>query len=176
LGNELNRVPTTLIDYAAYLGNSRLMGTGEVTLPSISAITSDVSGAGIGGKVEMPVMGHFDSMTLGISFRTVELAAAELMIPEAKDIVLRASQQIYDGAGGSIKSEGVVVYARVMPKSNELGALKPGDPIDGKVELEVLRIRVVKAGVELYEIDKLNGIYKVLGFDYTASVRADLGV
>lgn len=176
MGNEINRIPTVLIDYAVYLGNSRLIGTGEVTLPSIAAQTTEVSGAGIGGNLEIPVLGHFDSMVVGIAFRTQEIDAAELMRPVSHDLVFRASQQVYDGAGGNIKTEPVVVYARCMPKSQDLGKLKAGEAIDGKVELEVSRLRVVKDGRELMEIDKLNGIYRVLGTDYSASVRSDLGL
>lgn len=176
MANEKNRVPATLIDYAVYRGNSRLIGTGDITLPSIKSQTSEISGAGIGGAVELPVLGHFDSMTVQITFRTMETSAAELMVPAAQDLVFRASQQIYDGAGGQLNTEGIVVYCRAIAKGNELGSLKPGEAMDGNVELEVLRLRVVKGGVEQYEIDKLNGIYRVLGVDYSAGVRADLGI
>ncbi|MHB0998213.1 MAG: phage major tail tube protein [Armatimonadota bacterium] len=174
--NQKNRVPVVLNDYAIYLGNSRLIGTGEVTLPALSAITSEVSGAGIGGTVEMPVLGKFESMTVGINFRTVETAAADLMKPIAQDLVIRASQQVYDGVGGSISTEGLVVYCKCINKNHELGSFNPGNPVDGSIEMEVLRIRIVKAGEELVEIDKLNGIYKVRGVDYSAGIRADLGI
>lgn len=176
MANEINRIPTVLVDHAIYLGNSRLIGTGEITLPSISPQTAAVEGAGIGGSLEVPVLGHFDSMSLEIAFRTVELDAAELMKPVAHDLVIRGSQQSYDGAGGTLKTEPVVVYVRGMLKGNDQGKFKAGESVDGKVELEVLRIKMVKAGRELYEIDKLNGIYTVLGTDYTASVRSDLGI
>jgi len=176
MANELNRIPAVLVDYAVYLGNSRLIGTGEVTLPSINAVTADLEGAGIGGKVELPVLGKFDSMTTSIAFRTLELAMSELMTPVAKDITVRASQQVYDGAGGNLSTEGLVVQMRVMPKATDHGSMKSGEAMDGKVELEVLRLRVSVGGRELYEIDKLNCIYRVNGVDYSASIRADLGI
>lgn len=173
---DINRIPTVLIDHAVYLGNSRMIGAGEVTLPSISAITTEVEGAGIGGKLEVPVLGHFDSFQVSIAFRTVELDAAELMRPIAHDLVFRGSQQMYDGAGGNITTEAISVFVKTMPKSIDIGKLKAGESMDSKVEFEVSRIRMVKAGLELYEIDKLNGIYRVLGTDYSASIRADLGI
>lgn len=175
MANEINRIPTVVNNYAVYLGNSRLMGVGEVTLPSMSPVTAEQDIPG-GGKVELPVLGQYESMKLGLSFRTVERACAHLMRPIAMDIVCRSSQQVYDGAGGMISTEAVVIYARVMGGGPELGTLKVGEGMDGKIELEVLRIRAVKGGEELYEIDKMNGICRILGVDYSAQIRADLGL
>ena len=172
----LNKIPATLIDYAVYLGGNRLIGVGEVTLPSITAQTADVQGAGISGKVEMPVIGHFDAMTLKINFRTIETDAARLMAPGAHDLTLRAAQQVYEGALGSMKVEPLTIQARCVTKANELGKLMGGESPDGSVELEVLRLRVVKGGIELLEIDKLNNIFRVMGVDYSATVRAALGI
>lgn len=176
MANEINRIPSVLIDYAVYLENSRLIGTGEITLPTLTAQTSEVSGAGIGGTLEIPVLAHFDSMTLGINFRTVEMDAALLMQPIAHKLLFRAAQQAFDGAGGQLFSESVLVYVTGVTKSHELGTLKVGEPVDAKVELEVTRIRIVKEGNELLEVDKLNGIYRVLGVDFGYEVRAELGI
>jgi P2 family phage contractile tail tube protein len=174
--NQKNRVPAVLNDYAVYLGNNRLVGTGEITLPNISPITAEVSGAGIGGTLELPVVGHYESMTIQISWRTMETDAFRLMAPIAQDIVLRASQQVYDGAGGTMDSERIVVFARVTPKPNDLGRFNPGEGMDGTTELEVLRLRIIKGVIELCDIDKLNGICRILGYDYSRQIREDLGI
>lgn len=174
--NQINRVPAVLNDYAIYLDNNRLVGTGEITLPNIGAITAEITGAGIGGTLELPVIGHTESMTMQIAWRTIETDAYRLLAPQVHDIVCRASQQVFDGAGGKMENERITLFARCMPKQFEQGKFKPGETIDSNTEMEVLRIRMVNGMIELCDIDKLNGIYKIMGTDYSKQIRDNLGV
>ena len=50
----------------------KLVGiTDTVNLPDFKTITASVSGAGIPGSIDMPVIGQFESMSMDIPFRTI---------------------------------------------------------------------------------------------------------
>lgn len=175
MANPLGRIPATLIDYNVYRNNNRLVGVGEVTLPTLTAQTADVQGAGIAGKVELPVLGHFDSMTVKINFRTVEQDATSLLAPVVHDLTFRAAQQTYNGSAGALGVESLIVQIRGMAKVVELGKLMGGESPDGSVEIEATYLMVKKGGKKLVEIDKLNGIFRVNGLDYSSVTRAIIG-
>ena len=54
-----NKIPERLIGFRVYNDNNDLLGIATVTLPMIEAMTDTVSGAGIAGEVESPVLGHY---------------------------------------------------------------------------------------------------------------------
>ena len=58
-----NKVPERLINFRVYNDGNDLLGVANVDLPSIEAMSDTVSGAGIAGEVESPILGHFASMT-----------------------------------------------------------------------------------------------------------------
>lgn len=172
----INKIPSVLVDYAIYEDNTRLIGTGDITLPNIQSTTTEITGAGIGGAIEIPVKGKYQSMTIQIAFRTIESWASNLMTPETHNLTLRGAQQVYDGAGGRINTEPVTVFLSAFPKNLDLGKFTPGESTGTTAEMEVLRIKIVQNSRELLEIDKLNSILRIGGRDYSSSVRADLGV
>ena len=79
MANGQNQVPERLINFNVYDGESKaLMGIATVDLPEIEAMSDTVSGAGIAGEVESPILGHFGSMTTTFTWRTIEKAAIAL--------------------------------------------------------------------------------------------------
>ena len=62
--------PTVINNFNVYAGSDRLIGvTDEVKLPDMNAITSSVSGAGIAGTIDIPVVGAYENMDMEIPFR-----------------------------------------------------------------------------------------------------------
>ena len=171
-----NAVPERLINYRVYSEANDLLGVASVDLPEIAAMTDTVSGAGIAGEVDSPVLGHFQSMSLTLNWRTIEKAAAQLAAQKAHAIELRGSQQTYDAANGVLGSVPVKVTLRVIPKTWGLGSFNVGSAVDGSSEFEVLYIKVTVAGEELVEIDKYNYVCRFGNTDALASVRSDLGL
>ena len=66
-----NQIPERLINFRCYRNGNDLLGVATVTLPQFQAMTDTVSGAGIAGEVETPVLGHYSSITATVSFRTI---------------------------------------------------------------------------------------------------------
>lgn len=172
----INPVPERLINYRVYLEGNNLAGVATADLPDIEAMTDTVSGAGIAGEVDSPILGHFSSMGLTLTFRTITDDGIKLAGQKSHAIELRGSQQVYDAGNGSYETIPVRISVRGIPKRNGLGSLEVGSTTDSEVELELTYMKIFINNVERLEIDKYNFKYVVDGEDYLASVRDDLGL
>lgn len=171
-----NQVPERLINFRVYNDNNDLLGIATVDLPEIQAMSDTVSGAGIAGEVESPVLGHYSSMTTTFSWRTIEKSAMSLAKQQAHMIEVRGSQQVYDAANGTYSTVSVRAAMRVVPKTVTLGTFEPGATTDSSQEFEVLYLKLFVGGEEVLEIDKYNYVAKFGEDDILSSVRSDLGL
>jgi P2 family phage contractile tail tube protein len=171
-----NLMAEKLINFRVYNDDSDLLGIATVDLPQIQAMTDTVSGAGIAGEVESPVLGHFQSMTTTFNWRTIEPKAMALAKQKAHTIDLRGSQQAYDAGSGEYSTVPVRATLKVVPKSFNLGTFDPGKTTGSTTEFEVQYLKLYVDGKEVAEIDKYNYIAKFGDDDALASVRADLGL
>lgn len=174
--SSVNTIQDKNIAYEVYESGDRLLGTAEVTLPSLEPKTSTLSGAGIGGEIEMPTPGQLGSMELELNWRTLNKKNAKLMAMKAHDLELRSATETYDAATGILEVGAVKINVRGLPKKGDLGSLKPADHTDTKTTLEIVYFKMTIEGERMIEIDKLNYIHYVDGVDYLADVRKALGL
>lgn len=172
----VNAIPEKVTNYNVYEGGTnKLVGiTGDVTLPSLQAISETISGAGIAGEYESPTPGHFSSISMDIPFRVLYDSSFTLMVPGGRIIVLRASQQSYDMAGGQIQNRALKITIKGLPKGIDLGTLTVGKATGTKNTLEVVYIKIEENGKVLLELDKINFIYIVNSVDVLAKVRSQI--
>jgi hypothetical protein len=173
---NINMVRDKLVNFEVFKSGNRKLGMADVTLPNLKYKTSTLSGAGIGGEIEMPTPGQTESMELEINWRTINEDVTELAGMEAHDLELRGANEQYDAGTGKITTQAVKINVRGVPKGADLGAFKPADHTDSKTTLEILYIKVTIDGVRKIEIDKLNYIHYVNGTDYLEGVRKALGL
>ena len=95
-----NPIQEKLVNFRVYNNSNDLLGVATVDLPELSAMTDTVSGAGIAGEVDSPVLGHFQSMSVTLHWRTIEAAAMSLAAQKAHHLEIRGSQQRYDAGSG----------------------------------------------------------------------------
>lgn len=171
-----NKVPERLINYRVYNENNALMGIATVDLPEIQAMSDTVSGAGIAGEVDSPVLGHFQAMSTTFNWRTIESPALALAKQQAHHIEIRGSQQRFGTAEGKLSSFPVRVVMRAIPKNFSLGSFEPGSTTDSSTEFEVIYLKIFVDDKEVVEIDKYNFIAKFGDSDMLESVRKDLGL
>lgn len=167
-----NYIPEKINDYNVYLDGNKMIGVAaSATLPTAKMKTSSVEGVGIGGVLDSPVIGQFESMEQEIEFNTLYSSVADLMNPLAVlNLTFRAAQQVYNKTGGyAFKGLRVVETARV--KEFNPGTIKKGESMGAKVKLELTRLFIENDGAPLLEVDKLNGVYKVNGKDMLADVK-----
>ena len=67
-----NSIPERLINYRVYNEANALMGMATVDLPELQAMSDTVSGAGIAGEVDSPVLGHYQAMSSTFNWRTLK--------------------------------------------------------------------------------------------------------
>ncbi|MFW5487656.1 MAG: phage major tail tube protein [Desulfovibrio sp.] len=175
MGN-VNKIPEKTIAFNVYKDGAVLMGVATVDLPQLQSMTETLSGAGIAGEIDSPTLGHFQSMTVKLSFRTKTANFVKLQAPESHHLDLRAAVQHHDGGSGTIGATPERIILRGMPKSASFGKFETAKPQDSEIELEVTYLKLVQDGKEVLEMDKLNFIFMVDGTDYLTAVRSALGV
>ena len=170
-----NVIPEKGINFKVYLEGGELLGLAEGTIPVLEAMTSEVKGAGISGAIESIVLGHFNSTTFSLTWRSVTASFMKLAQHRTHEIELYSSIQMYDAGLGEYKTVQLYVFLKADTKTFTPGNLVVGDNMDTQCEFEVRYMKVELDGKERIEMDKQNMIYKVDGVDYVAQVRTDLG-
>lgn len=169
------KVDESVINFAVYEDSVEYVGMAKASLPDLTALTQNISGAGIAGNIEAVVLGHFDAMTLGLSFRTTTEQAVRLSQPRRHTIDLRVAQQVEDTVAGTIGVQAVKHLFVVIPKKDAGGSIAPASPTDGSGEFAVRYWATYIDGVKKREIDPLNFICFVDGVDYLSDVKRVLG-
>lgn len=167
-----NYIPEKVNDFNAYLDGKKMIGTvASVTLPEVNMESSTVSGAGIGGEIDSPTIGQFESMEQELQFNMLYSSAVDMLSPLSEvNITIRGAQQVYDKTGGyAFKGMRIVEKGRV--KKFKPGKVEKGEGMEAAVTLELSYIMIENDGKQAIEIDKLNGIYKVNGKDMLAEVK-----
>ena len=165
----------SVINFAVYEDSVEYVGMAGVTLPNLAAIVQTLSGAGIAGNVEVPVLGHYDVMSLTLNFRTTTEHSVRLSEPRRHNIDLRMAQHIEDTVAGEVKVQSIKHVLVVVPKTDTGGTVAPAAPTNGSGEYSVRYWATYIDGAKVREIDPLNFICEVNGVDYLADVRKAIG-
>lgn len=171
------QVPERLQNFRVYDStNNALMGIASVELPEIEAMSETVSGAGISGEIETPIVGHYGSMTCTLSWTSITKAAMKLASPDTHEIDLRGSQQVRDTTTGKVKVSAVRVTLQVVPKTVTLGTFEVNATTETEHEFEVLYIKLYVDDKPQLEIDKFNFVARFGGEDLLKETRKALGM
>lgn len=165
----------SVINFAVYEDGSEYVGLAKATLPDLTSLTQSISGAGIAGNIEAVITGHFEAMSMSLSFRTTTAQSIKLSAPRRHNIDLRVAQQIEDPVAGVVKTQAVKHVLVVVPKKSTGGSIAPASPSDGSGEYAVRYWATYIDGVKMREIDQINFICYIDGTDYLATVRNALG-
>lgn len=165
----------SVISFAVYEDSVEYVGMAQATLPELAALTQTISGAGIAGNVEAVIPGHYDAMSLALSFRNTTPQSIKLSEPRRHNIDLRVAQQVEDTVTGTVAVQNVKHILVVIPKRDTGGSIAPATTGDGSGEYAVRYWATYIDGVKYREIDPLNYIAYINGTDYLASTRKALG-
>ena len=168
-----NYIPEKINDFNVYLGGNLMVGVAaSAAIPEISIKTSSVEGIGVNGTLDSPTIGQFESMEQEIQFNTLYSSAMDMLNPlSAVELTFRAAQQVYDKTGGYV-FKGLRVVERGRVKKFSPGKIEKGESMEATVTLELTYLMIEVDGVQIIEIDKLNGVYKGNGVDMLADVRS----
>jgi P2 family phage contractile tail tube protein len=163
------------IDFAVYEGSDEFVGIASVTLPDKNQKAIKMSGAGIGGEVDVPITGQYEAMSMDMSFRNYSSRVARLREHRRHTIELRVAQQNEDTTSGQLVTDAVKHVMIVVPKSASGGTVAPATSGDMKINFSVRGWETYINGKLLDAVDPLNRVDIVNGIDYNAPVRKALG-
>ena len=172
------KIPERLNDFRVYDGEdaSVLLGMADVTMPTISAMTETISGAGSAGEINSVVQGHFSSMQLPINWNSVTDKQMKLAAPEKHVIDVRGALEGWDNTTGKKVITPVRVFVEGVPTETAIGTYGKAQATGGTTVLELTYIKVQLDGTDVIEIDKYNYVCKVNGEDKLSDVRKALGM
>jgi P2 family phage contractile tail tube protein len=163
----------SVIAHKFYDGGVEIGDNVSCQLPSIENGTTEVKGAGILGALDMPSSGQLNAMAFTANMRSINKGSINLSRPGVHNIELRFVKDTKTDGGETIP-EGTKIFVTGVFKKFDPGKVEENGTMDGSIEFEVLRYRIVINGIEVLLIDKVNFIYKVNGVDYMERVRAAL--
>lgn len=169
-------VPEKLINYRVYDDGNDLLGSSDVELPTIKNLSETVKGAGIAGEIDSPTMGHFASMEVTLTWRTIMKSNTQLAGTQVKHFEIRGSQQVFDAANKKYRTVPVNCVIEGTAKEMKLGKFDVGAATGTTTTLEAHYIKLIVDNETILEIDKYNYIANIGGTDYLSSVRKDLGL
>jgi phage tail tube protein FII len=139
-----------------------------ITMPAITPITADYRAM---GTMSLPVPGQFESMETSITKIGVDIGLGRLIRLQSISLELRWVQDSIS-ADGTSKPEGCRAYIRGISKSTPGIGLDPGEKSEIELTYETLRYQLFVGGSELWLIDRLSQIYRVLGQDYYNPIQS----
>lgn len=168
-------IPDKLVNFACYDENAVMVGTADATLPDLAYMTEELQGAGIAGSIDSPAVGHFQSLTTTINWRTLMEDNISFVAPKTYHFTFRGSLQMYDETTGEYVTKALKVVMKVLPKNLNLGALNVAAQMGTTATFELTYLKIDIANREYLEIDKVGFICRIDGVDYLAEVRRHLG-
>lgn len=152
------QIPERVSQCRAYLDNTRLSVTGELTLPNFSRPTQDMTGAGMAGTAATPTRGNLESMRATFAARVMTPEFLAAFTYGQHTLEFRALIQ-GSNANGATESR-FSAFMRAIAVSTTSGTIQNGEEMGCTIEFEVLDIRVDIDGVTYVDISKLNNIVK----------------
>ena len=167
-------VPEVLNNYRCYdLDGNRLIGvTSQVQVAALQLMTAEVSGAGIGGTYNTPIVGKTQSIQQEIPFKMLYAELTQFMDhTKQTGVCLRGAMQCRDNNTGVIKMAQCRYVVRGNAVSVTPGNLNVGEQMGSSVTFEALYILFEVDGKKLIEIDKLSDKFVVNDEDITEEIR-----
>lgn len=148
-------------------GELKARNTG-ITLPEVTHVLATVQAAG--GEIEVPIYGLIESMETTVKKIGADYGLAGMLAMSQNTYEFRWAQQVTK-ADGSTDVEGCKAFIRGVPKV----AMPPieatvGESIELDIPLATTRYQLFVDGKELCMIDKVAGICRIGGIDYSEKV------
>lgn len=169
------QIPQRLTDFAVWRNGTQFMGTSDVTLPNLTPMSETFGGAGILGEIDSPAIGQYGSLVVSFTWRALEAAAFDVLAPDTQSLDFRGVIQATDRVSSTQRQVPMRVSIRGTSKGLDLGRMAQNATMDSSNEVEVHYIKVMIDGKTVFELDKINYIFKINGIDYLAQARQMLG-
>lgn len=173
----MKNIPIKLAGMTLFLDDNKdSFATGDITLPSLTPLTTTVSGMGMLGEMDLPDAGHYASMQVGIAWRTINKDAFTLVSSSVKKLEIRGAFKEYDVTGSKFVTRSIKIVVNGVGKGIDLGTLAQNAETGTSNTIEVMYIKIFIDGDSVFELDKLAYISNTNGVDDQEDVRKALGL
>lgn len=174
----MNKIPEVLNDFRVYNEGeiNRDLGVADIELPALENMTQSISGVGMAGEVDAPVLGHYSSMETTINWRTPTETAIKMSGGGAVALEAMGAIQNWDSSENKYRIDSYRAVIRGRAKSYTQGNFEAGNTTDSSNVIETTYLKIEINGAVVREIDKYG--YKDInnGVDNLADIRAAIGM
>lgn len=158
-----------------YEGDEQYVGIAQVTLPSLQFMTQEVAGAGIMGRITVPLIAQVNAMQIQIQMLTLSRQGVQLAKHELHTWEFRELQQRVDTVTKAHSVESVKHVIKAFPTGMDGGTVQPHSTSSPNITAAVHYWATYRNGVKELEIDPGNYICYMDGRDYGEEIRTALG-
>lgn len=139
-----------------------------VSLPAVNPITTDYRAM---GTMSLPIAGQIESMEMTITKVGVDMGLGRLLFVKSNILEFRWVQDVIK-ADGTSGPQGCKAFIRSISKNLPGLSIEPGNPSENDLIYEALRYQLFVGGAELWLIDRLSQIYRIMGVDYYREIQS----
>ena len=142
----------------------------EFTLPEVTPVMVDVEAM---GTMSVPLWARLDNMEASITKIGLDKGLSSLLKPNLKPLEFRFPQEVVD-ANGDTKVVACKAFVKGMNTTIPGVGVVPGETSSNELTYMVTRYQLFVDGAEVLLIDRLAGIVRVAGKDYTSGLKSML--
>lgn len=144
-----------------------------VLVPKIEVATRDFMAAGMAGPIEVRMARLANALTSTLTFEGFDPHLYETLDITEGSLIPFTCKGSTEDSDGTTHAHNVAM--RGFPKVLDEGEWKDGESVPLKLDMSLRYYRRERDGVELFEIDQENMIFRVKGKDLLAEHRANIG-
>lgn len=168
-------IPESLAGFGVYDGNNgdKMIGqTGNMTLATVQAMTTEMSGAGIAGSYNAPAAGNYQSISQEIPLQAPTPQSFRFMNPMKTNVLnIRGLVQVVDRSTGIRDRVPLKIMLAGYGTAIAPGTLQAGNPLGSTLTMEVTHYKITLGEETVFEIDKLNQVCVIDGEDIFDEIR-----
>lgn len=172
----MNGIDEGVINCEVYEDGKRFLGIARVTLPSLESKKFTMSGLGISGDIDIPVLATRNAMHMSIVFRNDNEGTDTLAEERVHLLDLRVIHQNLDYSEGEIGTTNRKYVVKVFPVSSSGGDIQSASAQEVTNEFSVFSLKKYINGKLARHIDPINFIDRDhTGKDRAEAIRKGLG-
>lgn len=165
-------VPITgpIVADTVYINNTLVAKDVGATFPEVTPITADLQ---VMGTLSIPIWQLLEDMEASITKVGTDMGLSKMVVAETVNAEFRWVHTSTD-ANGNTKNVGCKAFFKMIPKLIPGTEFAVGEASENEVTFTVLRYQVFIDGQEAWLIDRLSGIVRINGNDYSSNVNSML--
>lgn len=152
-----------VIGTTVYANNKLVARDTAITLPEVTPITADLAAM---GTLSMPIWQMLEHMEASITKIGADMGLRELIKPDMKPLEFRWVQTV-TGANGVTTNVGCKAFIKGIPNKIPGIGITVGEASESECTIATTRYNLFVDGKEMFLIDRLAGIVRIAGKDYT---------